>query len=213
MHSNVSGFFQSRRSRLRTLQGRIPSAEGGRSEGKKNVAALKISVIAGNPKANSRTLHAAEGLARFVATGLKAGNGTASDIQIIDLALHTGELFDWSSTTIAGLADRVRGSDVIVVASPTYKATYTGLLKLFMERFGSGELAGTVAVPMMLAAAPAHLMAADVHLRPLLVELGASTPTPAVSLLDTQTEDLEAALADWLGHSLPLLSAFTSAAG
>jgi NAD(P)H-dependent FMN reductase len=38
----------------------------------------------------------------------------------------------------AGAAtDRVRRADVLVVASPTYKATYSGLLKAFLDRLGT----------------------------------------------------------------------------
>ncbi len=32
-------------------------------------------------------------------------------------------------------------AELVVVASPTYKASYTGLLKLFLDRFGAGLLA------------------------------------------------------------------------
>ena len=38
----------------------------------------------------------------------------------------------------------------MIVASPTYKATYTGLLKLFLDRIAGGALAGVTAVPVML---------------------------------------------------------------
>ena len=38
----------------------------------------------------------------------------------------------------------------MVVASPTYKATYAGLLKLFLDRLGGESLAGVTAVPLML---------------------------------------------------------------
>ena len=43
-------------------------------------------------------------------------------------------------------------ADLVVVASPTYKATYTGLLKLFLDRFAGGTGLRGVAVPLMLGA-------------------------------------------------------------
>jgi len=72
-------------------------------------------------------------------------------------------------------------SDLVVVASPTYKATYTGILKSFFDRYNSDALVGTVSIPVMTGAAPIHALAPEVHLRPLLVELGSSTPTRGCS--------------------------------
>ena len=62
----------------------------------------------------------------------------------------------------------------MVVASPTYKATYTGLLKSFLDRYGNNALAATTCVPLMTGAAPIHALAPEAYLRPLLVELGAA---------------------------------------
>ena len=39
---------------------------------------------------------------------------------------------------MADLVARVGEADLVVVASPTYKGTYTGLLKLFLDRFADG---------------------------------------------------------------------------
>ena len=79
----------------------------------------------------------------------------------------------------------------MVFASPTFKATYTGLLKLFLDQFAGGEgLRGVTAVPLMLGAGPAHALAPDIFLKPVLVELGATTPAPGLYQLDsTYTED------------------------
>ena len=97
--------------------------------------------------------------------------------------------------------------DLVVVASPTYKASYTGLLKLFLDRFAGGTGLRGLAVPLMLGAAPRHALAGEVHLRPLLAELGAAVPTPALFVLDHEHDRAEAYDA-WLTRSRPLVSAF-----
>ena len=33
--------------------------------------------------------------------------------------------------------------ELLVIATPTYKGTYTGLLKLFLDQFGASGLAGS----------------------------------------------------------------------
>jgi FMN reductase len=101
---------------------------------------------------------------------------------------------------------------VAVVASPTYKATYTGLLKLFLDHIGTGDLAGVVAVPLMLGGGPGHALAPELLLKPVLVELGATAPTRGLYLLDRSWDDPEA-LDPWLAAARPQVAAARTARG
>ena len=85
-----------------------------------------------------------------------------------------------------------------MIASPTYKASYTGLLKAFLDWFAQDQLAAVTVVPVMVGAAPEHALAVEVHLRPVLVELGASMPTRGLYVLESQLGDLDAVLDAWL---------------
>ena len=90
------------------------------------------------------------------------------------------------------------GADVLVVSSPTYKGSYTGLLKAFLDLLGPSALAGTEAVPVMLGGAPDHKLAVDVHLTPLLLELGASVPARGLSsCLDADVERADELARAW----------------
>jgi FMN reductase len=160
---------------------------------------VTTTVIVGNPKAGSRTLAAAIRLADELG---------GADL-VIDLAEHAGELFDHGSATIAGLVKQVRESDLVIVASPTYKATYTGLLKSFLDWFPHDGLAGTTAVPLMLGASPIHALAPEHGLRHLLVELGAEVPTRALYVIDSAYDD-PAAYAGWLEAARPRLALLTT---
>jgi FMN reductase len=115
----------------------------------------------------------------------------------VDLAEVASELFDPESPTVKGLLHDVAASELVVVASPTFKATYTGLLKSFFDRYGSNALSSSVAVGVMTGAAPVHALAVEVHLRPLLVELGASAPTRGLYVTEQQFDDLDAAIGGW----------------
>lgn len=88
-------------------------------------------------------------------------------------------------------------SELVVVASPTYKTTYTGLLELFLDRFGAGSLAAATAVPLMLGGDLRRSLAPEVFLKPVLAELGASCPTPGLFLLDNACDRSET-LDAWL---------------
>src|SRR6185437_3237396 len=163
---------------------------------------LSIAVVTGNPKPASRTLGVATAVARALAGGLGgAGDGPL----VVDLAEHAASLFDPGAAELSELTRQVAASDVLIAASPTYKASYTGMLKAFFDRYGNNGLAGVTAVPVMTGAWAGHLLAAEVHLRPLLVELGASVPTRALYVTEPQIPDLDAVVAGWAETALPQL--------
>jgi FMN reductase len=155
-----------------------------------------VAVVVGNPKPGSRTLAAAVHLAREVA-------GREPDL-VVDLADLGARLLDWADEEVGRLVADVGDADLVVVASPTYKATYTGLLKLFLDRFAAGTGLTGIAVPLMLGAGPTHALAPELTLRPLLTELGAVVPVRALYVLDAQ-HDLPEAYDDWLVAARPVL--------
>jgi len=150
---------------------------------------VTTTVVVGNPKPRSRTYEAAV----LVAERL---SGAAPDrvIDVIDLGAG---LLGWGDEAVAEAVSAVCASSLVVVASPTYKATYTGLLKLFLDQVPTDGLAGVHAVPVMLGAGPGHAMAPELLLKPVLVELGATCPTRGLYLLDSAWSD-PAVLDPWV---------------
>jgi FMN reductase len=163
---------------------------------------MRITVVVGNPKPQSRTRAAAVGVAEALA-------GREPD-HVLDLADLGARLLDWSDPEVAAAVDLVRASELVVVASPTYKATYTGLLKLFLERFGADELRGVVGVPLLVGADTRHALAVEVHLRPVLVEIGLSLPTRGLFVIDRDGLGTDA-VTSWLDGARPLVAAAVGA--
>ena len=120
-----------------------------------------------------------------------------ASVDVIDLAERGPRLLERADEGVARDLELVLAADALVFASPTYKATYTGLLKVFLDRIAGGALGGTPAVPVMTGGAPNHSLSVDVHLRPLLLELGASCPTPALYVVEAQLPELEAVIDAW----------------
>jgi FMN reductase len=145
--------------------------------------------VVGNPKPRSRTRAAAE----LVVERL-TGAPPDDVIDVIDLGAG---LLGWGDAGVERAVATLRAAELAVVASPTFKATYTGLLKLFLDHVGTGDLAGVTAVPLMLGAGPTHALAPELLLKPVLVELGATAPTRGLYLLD-RAWDSPGALDDWL---------------
>jgi FMN reductase len=165
---------------------------------------VNITVVVGNPKPRSRTYTAAH----LVAEKL---TGQPADLSI-DLTDLGAALIDWSNTQVADLVTAVKASDLVVFASPTYKATYTGLLKLFLDRIAGGALAGVSAVPVMLGGHWQHAMASDLLLKPVLVELGATCPTRGLFLLESEYAG-GPTLDAWLEHARPQVLASLNGSG
>jgi len=168
---------------------------------------VQVTVVTGNPKVASRTLDAAIMLASRLA-------GRAPD-HVVDVATLGPALLEWGDPDIAAAVDTVSSSDLVVVASPTFKATYTGLLKVFLDQFPTGTgLAGVVAVPLMLGAGPAHALAPELLLRPVLVELGATVVAPGTYLQESRYDDptaFDAYVARWASPVRALAAAAVSA--
>ncbi len=146
---------------------------------------LKVTIVVGNPKPASRTRRVAETL---VQTLLRPQE---YDLEVIDLADHVDEIFTWPSETMTTLNGSVAASDLVVFASPTYKATYTGLLKAFLDRYPANGLAGVTAIPVHTGADFTHAMGATFTLAPLLAELGATVPGRGFYLSLTQLDRLD----------------------
>jgi FMN reductase len=156
-----------------------------------------ISVVVGNPRPRSRTYQAAV----LVAEKL---SGKPPD-QVVDLVDLGAGLLDGTDPDVAATIAGVQASSLLVVASPTYKATYTGLLKLFLDRVGTGALSGVTAVPLMLGGDMRHSLAPEVFLKPVLVELGASCPTPGLFLPESDYAGSEA-LDAWVDRASSVLN-------
>ncbi len=168
-----------------------------------------VLALVGNPKSGSRTLTVANEVVKRLSNLLLDRGVAEVETCSIDLAESASEMFDWTSPRVNDWVQQVRSSDLVVIASPVYKASFTGLLKAFLDRIPHEGLAGIVAVPLMVGAAPHHAMAPDTQLRPLLVELCASCPTKSLFVLESDLGDLKQTLDSWMGAAAASIPAFT----
>ena len=155
-----------------------------------------IVTVVGNPKPRSRTATAAASVAELLASELGARYQTD---ELVDLATFAPALFAprgsaWIESAEQAALDRatdlVTSASVLILATPVYKGSYTGLLKAFLDTLPGQSLAGAVVVPVTVSGSAAHRLLADIALRPVLAELGASVPTPPVALEERDLEDL-----------------------
>jgi FMN reductase len=155
---------------------------------------VTFTVVVGNPKPESRTL----GVAVAAAEALAASTGLTAGYDVIDLSVLARRLLlDEPCAAVEDAVAQVLSADLLLVASPTFKGTYSGLLKVFLDRLPYRGLNGATALPLLVMNSPQHALAVELHLRPLLTELGASVPAPGLALLESELGQLDGVLGRW----------------
>lgn len=161
----------------------------------------RIVTVVGNPRPASRTHMLGRTLGAELARVLDSDPPVDIDLAELGAAVLDPE----DERAQAAVADVLSG-EVLVLASPTYKATYSGLLKAFLDRLGTGALAGAAAVPILLAGAQNHRLAIDVHFAPLLYELGARVPARGLFVLESELAQFPIVAREWAeAHARTLL--------
>ena len=164
---------------------------------------MRLAVIVGNPKPASRTYAVAAAAARAIARAA----GLQGEPEMIDLSgLAPRLLATAPSAAVEDALDQVGRADLLLVASPTFKGTYTGLLKVFIDRLPHRGLESVIALPLLVMKSPRHALAVEVHLRPLLVELGATVPTPGLAVLESDLGRLGDILEPWAASAAGVLA-------
>ncbi|GAA3193160.1 NADPH-dependent FMN reductase [Actinocorallia longicatena] len=139
-----------------------------------------ILVLSGSPSATSKTA----ALAGHLAGRLRADGHTVEEVRVRELPPAELLAADTSDPRIAEVIAALADADGVVVASPVYKAAYSGLLKALLDLLPQFALAGKVVLPVLTGGTPAHVLALDYALRPVLSSLGADHVVPGWFVLD-----------------------------
>jgi FMN reductase len=94
---------------------------------------------------------------------------------------------------IVDSAARLEKADGLIVATPVYKAAFSGLLKTWLDLMPQFGLAGKVVLPLATGGSVAHALALDYALRPVLTSMDARHVVNGFLVLDrfiTSADDL-----------------------
>src|SRR6187402_268991 len=141
-----------------------------------------VLIISGSPSSTSRT----ERLARSIATRISARDVRASLLDVRDLPAADLLHARFDAPSIVEATARVAAADGIVIATPVYKAAYSGLLKTFLDVLPQFALRGKVVLPLATGGSIAHVLAIDYALRPVLSSLDPLHVVSGLFLLDKQ---------------------------
>ncbi|MBT2290022.1 NADPH-dependent FMN reductase [Paenibacillus albidus] len=142
----------------------------------------KIVVINGTPSLVSRinaVIEYAE--ANLSQSGFEVERINVAELPPEDL-IHT----KFESEAIVKANGLVAEADAVIVVSPVYKASYTGVLKTFLDLVPQKGLAGKIVLPLFMGGSLAHLLTIDYALKPVLSVLGARHILGGVYAVDSQ---------------------------
>jgi FMN reductase len=91
---------------------------------------------------------------------------------------------DTTHPSIAAVVELFGWADGLVVATPVFKASYSGLLKTLLDLLPQRALAGKVVLPLATGGTLAHALVIDYALLPVLTTLGTSEVVNGHFLLD-----------------------------
>ncbi|MFT3956102.1 MAG: NADPH-dependent FMN reductase [Piscinibacter sp.] len=143
---------------------------------------MNIVGISGSPALRSRSNWLLQ-LAQTRLEGVVRDTHTIAVRALDPTALLTA---DAQSASIREAVERIAAADLVIVATPIYKAAYSGLLKLFLDLLPQDGLRGKTVLPLATGGSLAHLLALDYALKPVLSALGARDILDGVFATDTQ---------------------------
>jgi FMN reductase len=143
----------------------------------------KLVAIAGSPSPDSRTRILVTNILESIA---QERGGSTSIVDIADLVQSLAvRTRDESSPQLEHALRSVEEADLLVVGSPVYKGSYTGLFKHFMDLIDYKALAGVPVALLALGGSDRHTLVIDHQLRPLFSFFNAHTLPTGVFVSDS----------------------------
>jgi FMN reductase len=143
---------------------------------------MSVLLIAGSPSERSRTA----ALLQAVGERLAFRGAQVNTLRVRDLPPQALLLADFGHPAVIHAVGQVAAADIVVVATPVYKAAYSGVLKVLLDVLPQTALKGKTVLPLATGGSAHHMLALDYALRPVLQSLGAKHILPGVYATDAQ---------------------------
>jgi FMN reductase len=118
-------------------------------------------------------------------TGILEANGhTVDTLTLRELPAEALMHAQFDDPAIVDAAARLEKADGLIVATPVYKAAFSGLLKTWLDLLPQFGLSGKVVLPLATGGSVAHALALDYALRPVLTSMEARHVVNGFLVLD-----------------------------
>jgi len=150
------------------------------------VLGMNIVCLLGSPSEPSRSA----GLLDHARSLLEPHATRIDTIRVRDLPAEALLQARFDDPAIAAVRERIGRARLVLVATPIYKAAYSGLLKSLLDLLPQDGLRGKLVWPLATGGSAAHLLALEYALKPVLAALGARDIVDGVYATDRQIERL-----------------------
>ncbi|MBW6440260.1 NAD(P)H-dependent oxidoreductase [Actinoplanes hulinensis] len=144
-----------------------------------------VVVISGHPSSGSSTLLLATAVGERISAACSDGT-----FALVDVAeLGPGLLAPSDEATAMALLT-VQGASLLIVATPAWRSTFSGALKVLLDRLPANALAGMLAVPVVTADIQSQADVAEAFLARLLSGLGADVVDFGLTAVGSELTEL-----------------------
>jgi len=144
----------------------------------------KILIISGSPSLSSRLY----GPVQYLQGRLAEEGFVGELLHIVELPPADLVTANFAGVEIREALRKVEEADAIVFASPVYKASYSGVLKTFLDLIPQEGLRDKPVLPIFVGGTIAHLLSIDYSLKPVLNALAARNILGGVYSVDREIE-------------------------
>jgi FMN reductase len=141
-----------------------------------------ILLISGSPSVSSKSA----ALLDYARGQLSAEKLEGTIVSVREFPPEDLILGKYDSPVFDRLKRLIEEADGIVVSTPIYKAAYSGALKTLLDILPQAALRGKTVLPIATGGSPAHVLAIDYALKPVLSALGATDLLQGVYIVDKQ---------------------------
>lgn len=146
-----------------------------------------IVILSGSPNATSRL----NGIIDYVRIALEDRGYPTKTITVVTLPADDLIHSRFGSPAIVEANKLVEEAAAVVIASPVYKASYTGVLKTYIDLLPQKGLEGKLVLPLFIGGTLAHLLSIDYSLKPVLASMGARHFIRGVYATDNQVDRIQ----------------------
>ncbi|MFL6657107.1 MAG: NADPH-dependent FMN reductase [Massilia sp.] len=130
---------------------------------------MSVLLLGGSPSASSSGAR----LLQHIGDRLALQGHRCTKLHVRDLPAQALLHADVDDPAIARALALVAQADAVVIATPVYKASYTGILKAFLDLLPQDGLDGKLVLPLATGGSQSHMLVLDYALRPVLASLSA----------------------------------------
>jgi FMN reductase len=145
---------------------------------------MTILLLAGSPSAPSRSTR----LLQHVGDKLALLGYRHARIDVRDLPAEALLRADFKHAALQAALAQVAQATAVVIATPVYKAAYSGVLKAFLDLLPQFGLTGKLVLPLATGGSQSHMLALDYALRPVLSSLNPKHVLPSIYATDAQVQ-------------------------